>query len=185
MQLSGDLQGYGTAEAAVKVVKMMFKKAPYLAILEHRCTPDATGYTSSQKLNSRRIRSTMPVKPESLSPNPVQIEKFSERAHRIKADRRAKALPQLEVGNHVRAKLHPKSVKEWQPAQVTATQGNSYNVMSGSREYRRNRIHIRPSTVPSPTSKNKPVEIAISQKSKKKAPDPPETCEAVIETESV
>ena len=182
-------QGNGTAEAAVKVVKMMFKKAadPYLAILEHRNTPDTTGYSSSQKLNSRRIRSTVPVKAELLTPSPVPIDKIvnaqveSKQRNKEYYDRKAKPLPRLEVGNYIRAKLHPKSSKEWQPAQVTAAHGNSYNIVSGNREYRRNRIHLRSSTAPSVIAGNKQIEMAAAPENAKKAPIPSQTREVEIE----
>ena len=158
-------QGNGTAEAAVKVVKRMFKKAddPYLAILEHRCTPDATGYTSSQKLNSRKIRSTVPIKPSELEPKTVPTQEIiksqilSKQRNKEQYDRHAKPLPSLQVGDCIRARLHPKSQKEWTPATVTEEHGGSYTIKAGSNEYRRNRVHCRKSTQLAPISEEAPM----------------------------
>jgi transposase InsO family protein len=48
-------RGNGVAEAAVKVAKSILKKSedPYIALMEHRNTPDVSGYSASQKLTTQ------------------------------------------------------------------------------------------------------------------------------------
>ena len=143
--------GNGTAEAAVKVVKKIYKKSddPFLGILEHRSTPDSTGYSSVQKLNSRQLRSTVPVKHSELEPFPVPAEKIiasqviAKQRNKVQYDRTAKPLPKLQVGDYIRARVHPSTQKEWQQATVTEDHGRSYTIKAGPKEYRRNRIHLR------------------------------------------
>ena len=95
---------------------------------------------------SRRTRTMLPCTPSLFKP--VVIENVSEdiMTKRQKAkkcyDRRARPLPELVVGQPVRAKINPKST--WQPAVVQENIApRSYIVQSNGRNYRRNRVDIR------------------------------------------
>ena len=144
-------RGNSVAEAAVKVAKALLLKSsdPYLAILEHRNTPDTSGYSSSQKLNSRKLRSLVPTnnKPKVVNVDDIiDHNVITKRRNKRYYDRNTKALPQLQVGDHIRAKLHPQSSKTWSYGEITRKQSNrSYDIVSNNRAYRRNRYHLRKS----------------------------------------
>ena len=56
-------QANGEAKRAVKTVKALLRKAkdPYLALLAYRSTPTAVGYTPSELLINRKLRTTIPI----------------------------------------------------------------------------------------------------------------------------
>ena len=56
-------QANGEAERAVKTIKSLLGKAvdPYLALLAHHSTPTAVGYTPSELLMNRKLRTTVPI----------------------------------------------------------------------------------------------------------------------------
>lgn len=58
------------AERAVKTIKSLLKKTgdPYLAILAYRSTPLEVGFSPSELLMRRRLRSTVPITQEQLTP---------------------------------------------------------------------------------------------------------------------
>ena len=164
-------QGNGTAEAAVKVIKSILKKAedPYLSILEHRNTPDVTGKSASQKLNSRKLRTCIPVKSE-LNPKVVMTEDIISQSVKKKQqnkayyDRNSKVLPRLSVGENIRARLKPQASKLWSKGSVTAkVNDGSYIISSGGNTYRRQRRHLRTSkeTVTASSTRPEMEEIII------------------------
>ena len=63
-------QSNGEAERAVKTVKQLLSKSsdPYLALLAYRASPLNNGYSPSELLMGRRLRTTVPVLPEVLEP---------------------------------------------------------------------------------------------------------------------
>ena len=116
-------------------------------MLEWRNTPTpGMSWSPVQRLKSRRTRTMLPCTPSLFKP--VVIENVSEyimlkRQNAKKCyDRRARPLPDLVIGQPVRAKINPKST--WQPAVVQENiASRSYIVQSNGRNYRRNRVDIR------------------------------------------
>ena len=64
-------QSNGEAEQAVKTVKSFLKKSddPYLALLIYRSTPLHNGFSPSELLMSRRLRTTLPMLESQLQPS--------------------------------------------------------------------------------------------------------------------
>ena len=145
-------EGNGTAEAAVKSAKNLLRKADdfWLAMLEHRNTPNVQ-HSPAQKLLDRRTKSLVPTHPQQLEPriipaeevmNSIMEKKQSNKQHYDKGSR--KQLPQLDVGEDVRVKLHPESSKKWSCGKIEGrSNGRSYIIESEGRKYRRNRTHVR------------------------------------------
>ena len=155
-------------EAAVKIANLLLKKARkdnadiHLAILSWRNTPtEGSKYSPSQKLHSRRTRTTIPTSKELLQPKAaknVADEIRIRRQHtKLWYDRTAKALPELVIGQGVR--MQPLTIcGEWRRATVIKKVGErSYLTQTeGGQVYRRNWKHLRvtneePSTVPEHT----------------------------------
>ena len=63
-------QSIGEVERAVKTVKSLLRKSvdPYLALMAYRSTPLENGYSPSELLFGRKIRTTVPVLPSNLLP---------------------------------------------------------------------------------------------------------------------
>ena len=63
-------QGNGEAERAVKIIKSLLKKTGdyYLALLAYRSTPLEIGYSPSELLMGRRLRSTVPAAQKQFVP---------------------------------------------------------------------------------------------------------------------
>ena len=106
-------QSNGKAESAVKIAKTLLKKARkddadiYQAILNWRNTPtECSEYSPSQKLHSRRTRTTIPTTKELLQPevakNVAKEIRIRRQHTKLWYDRTAKALPELVVGQGVR-----------------------------------------------------------------------------------
>ena len=64
-------QSNGEAEHAVKTINGLLKKEsdPYLALLSYRATPLQTGYSPSELLMGRKLRTTVPTIRRQLIPN--------------------------------------------------------------------------------------------------------------------
>ena len=64
-------QSNGEAEHVVKSIKGLLKKEsdPYLALLSYRATPLQTGYSPSELLMGRKLRTTVPTIRRQLIPN--------------------------------------------------------------------------------------------------------------------
>ena len=149
-------QSNGKAESAVKITKGLMKKAKrdggdkWLAILEWLNTP-TPGMSSSpaQRLMSRRTRTLLPCKSNLYTPKvqdavPQQVAHKRQQAKRF-FDRRAKSLPDLVIGQPIRAKAHPRAEDSpWKPGIVKGKVApRSYLVEVEGRQYRRNRKHLR------------------------------------------
>lgn len=157
-------QSNGKAESAVKIVKGFLKKTQkegdfWKALLEWRNTT-TPGMTSSpaQRLMSRRLRTFLPCTGKMYQPKvqeavPQSVAKKRQQAKRF-YDTSAKRLPELVVGQPIRAKVHPKAPHStWTTGTVTAkVVPRSYLVDVNGRSFRRNRVHLRPSDRPPETA---------------------------------
>lgn len=142
-------QANGRAEAAVKTMKNMMLKClrdrrdPYEALMELRNTPrQDTGQSPAQVLFGRNIRTLIPA--ISNHRTHKNTEKRAQRRQTTKKsyDKTARDMPPLHVGNSIYFKRNPE--KNWERGQIKMKLGErAYVIKSGSKCYRRNRIHIR------------------------------------------
>ena len=137
-------QGNGEAERAVKTVKELLRKGgdPYLALLAHRSSPLQCGYSPSELLMNRKLRTTLPIPRSSLIPSVPDRELLREKDEHYKIHQKqnfdnhhgVRELPQLQPGDAV-----------WLPDRnseaVVLEQVNhrSYQVQTPEGTYRRNR----------------------------------------------
>ena len=104
-------QSNGEAERAVQTAKDLITKSedPYLALLSYRSTPLHNGYSPEKLLIGRRLRSTLPLAPEKLTPKwpeteqlwKTELEYKHKQAEKYNRQRRASVLPELKPGNKV------------------------------------------------------------------------------------
>lgn len=144
----------GKAEAAVKIVKRLFKKAkadnkdPLIALLNYRNTPTEGLDTSpAQRLMSRRTRTLLPTVSSLLHPKvPTDIPQKIERKRRQAKsyhDQKAKILPQIEVGQDVRV-APTKENQQWRPGKCSKVLSDrSYLIDLESGTIRRNRQALK------------------------------------------
>ena len=142
-------QSNGKAEVTVKIAKSLIKKAirdnkDYKhSLLEWRNAPCPDGYSPSQKLFSRRTRTTMPTAKGNFRPKVIEgipeIIKRRKQHSKEYYDKSAKAKPNLEIGDHVR--LQPAQPKQpWSAGAIAAKVGPRSIVVQteNGRLYRRN-----------------------------------------------
>ena len=132
---------------AVKTIKGLLQKSgdAYKALLAYRATPTRTGYSPSELLMGRLLRSTVPTtrsqrQPRLIDPESVRRkdEVNKERQKRnFDSNRGARQLPPLESGDLV---LLPDKEVEGEVVEEVAPQ--SYMVDSPDGTYRRNRKDI-------------------------------------------
>ncbi|CAG2256415.1 unnamed protein product [Mytilus edulis] len=147
-------QSNGLAEKTVQTVKNMFNKCkkdgkdPYVALLEYRTTPLDIGYTPSQLLMCRKLRSVLPTTLEELVPktpiyNEVQNKIDCKKSYKKKYyDKGSKPLKSLNSGDSVRIRG---SNGLWKPAIISSQHPASRSYIVESQDggiYRRNRRHI-------------------------------------------
>ena len=140
-------QSNGEAERAVKTIKELLKKGgdPYKALLAYRTTPTQTGYSPSELLMGRLLRSTIPItksqrQPRVIDPQLVKRKDEENKARQknnFDSRRGARELPSLQTGDLV---WLPDREVEGEVQQEVAPQ--SYLVESADGTYRRNRRHI-------------------------------------------
>ncbi|XP_064629246.1 uncharacterized protein K02A2.6-like [Lineus longissimus] len=173
-------QSNGKIESAVKSAKKILRKAlksksdPYLAIIDQRNTPSqGLGNSPVQRLHCRRTRTLLPTRSELLKPETVDWKKTkedietSQEKQRHYYDRNAKDLTPLHPGDTVRLQPMRKGEKSWKRAKVTKQlKDRSYEVDTGDRILRRNRVHLK-KTEENPPPMEQSVELS--------QPDMPET----------
>ena len=138
-------QSNGEAERAVQTVKSLLRKEgdPYLALLSYRSTPLKCGFSPSELLMSRKLRSNIPMTRESLKPVVPDYALLREREEQYRNrvqnnyDRHhgVRDLEPLSPGQTV---WIPDREEEAQVVQETDTP-RSYEVQTSEGTYRRNR----------------------------------------------
>ena len=157
----GHSQSNGKAESAVKTAKKLMKRAElskseiYLSFLDHRNTPNDSGYSPAQCLMNRRTKTLLPVTSNLLKPE-ISVNRHrslcvSQQRQKSYYDKHSKDLRSLEEGDVVRMK--PFHGQQWKKATVCKRLADrSYRVeTSDGGAYARNRVHLR-KTTEQPTS---------------------------------
>ena len=137
-------QSNGEAERAVGTIKRLLnkEKEPYLAILSYRSTPLQNGFTPSELLMSRKLRTTVPIPREQRKPKVPDLESLRAREEEIKRSQKrnfdirhgVRDLPELEEGELV---WIPDRQSEAVVQEEVAPR--SYNVSTPDGTVRRNR----------------------------------------------
>lgn len=140
----------GEAERAVQTVKNLLKKSqdPYLALLAYRSTPLQNGYSPSELLMGRKLRSTVPALPQ--KPRWPDFNSLTERERLLKGKsemaynrrHRAKALTPL----HTKQNVWIRDEKRYGAIVDHHSTPRSYLVQPGTGGgiLRRNRAHLIP-----------------------------------------
>lgn len=144
----------GEAERAVKTAKSILRQDdPPLALLAYRSTPiTSLGFSPAELACGRRLRTTLPVPPQTLMPyavNPETVRKRDERqkdATKAYYDLGAQQLPQLYPGDPVLIKEDGRSGWKRQGKIVQQCAPRSYILQTAEGELRRNRRHLRLNT---------------------------------------
>lgn len=144
-------QANGEAERAVRSVKEFLRQPdPFLALLTYRATPIAgLGMSPAELAFGRKIRTTLPVIPKVLKPQPadhtmLQLLDAQRKANQKRYfDRSTHPLPELEPGDPILFKRE--GGKLWdRPGEVVGKCApRSYIVTTAGGKLRRNRRHIR------------------------------------------
>ncbi|KAL5500080.1 hypothetical protein EMCRGX_G011580 [Ephydatia muelleri] len=121
-------QGNGEAERAVRTIKNILDKAkdPYLGLLAYRSTPLRNGYSPSELLMNRRLKTTVPTLGYNLHPSVPNyallraMEQKDKQKQKTDFDRRhaSRSLQQLMPGDQVwidDQNLRGSVVKEYSP----------------------------------------------------------------------
>ena len=141
-------QSNGETERAVKTIKGLLKKEsdPYLALLSYRATPLQTGYSPSELLMGRKLRTTVPTIRQQLIPNVPDsaVVPKRDKQQKLRQERGfnsrhgARDLPELDPGDTV-----------WVPDRTSeavvrgGTNPRSYDVETNEgTTYRRNRRDV-------------------------------------------
>jgi len=138
--------GNGYAERMVAVAKKILQSEdPHIALLNYRSAPLACGYSPSELLQSRRLKTQIPISPNQLLPslvdsNALDTHKENKRLNmesNFNMRHAAAPLSELKKGDEVyipdrketgiiQSQVHPRS----------------YEVTTGQGEYRRNRVQL-------------------------------------------
>ena len=168
-------QSNGKAESAVKIAKKLIKQCKHdntdlqMALLEWRNTPDIHSVSPTQKLMSRRTRTTMPTAEMLLKPEVADgIEEHTKlRGQKAKQhyDKTAKPLPELEIGENVKLQSVKTKPDQWINGSCVAKVGpRSYLIETDDGKlYRRNRKFIRKDTTAETALKDDVIVLIPSQ----------------------
>lgn len=151
-------QANGKSESAVKIAKLLMKKADeskqdfWRVLLQWRNTPNKIESSPVQRLLNRRTRSGIPMSEEKYSPNVEEEVKERIVKSRQQAmysyDRKTKPLPALEFGQPVYVKIKP-SDSNWQKGTVLDPVTDRSTVVEvAGRNYRRDNTCIEPAHPP-------------------------------------
>lgn len=143
-------QSNGEAERAVKTAKNLIVKSedPYSALLSYRSSPLQNGYSPAELLMGKKLRSTLRLASEKLTPKLPDTEKLrrdeesykQRQAQNYNRRHRASVLPDLSSGEKVWVK------DASSPAVVVgkSEEPRSYLVKTEQSLLRRNRRHLTP-----------------------------------------
>ena len=148
---SGFPQSHGLAESGVQIAKkILCDPEPSLALMVYRATPVAsTGFSPSELLLGRRIRTTLPMIPNQLSPKTPDQDSLqshdskSRYSHYYNRRHGVRELSPLRKDDKVRVKLDDQ--KSWTiSAKVIEPHESprSYIINADGTTYRRNRKHL-------------------------------------------
>ncbi|KAL7861729.1 hypothetical protein SRHO_G00131700 [Serrasalmus rhombeus] len=146
-------QSNGEAERAVRTIKNLLKKSadPYLALMAYRAAPLANGYSPTELLMGRKIRTPVPVIPYQLEPRCVDMEKLkkTEKIYRQKQKRNYDGRHKTHYMEHLYPGRHVwiKDTAERGTVVSTAATPRSYLVETPEGILRRNRFHLSPTPV--------------------------------------
>ena len=137
----------GAAESAVKRLKSILKKNedPYIALLNYRATPLGNSYSPAELSMGRRLRTTLPAAPHTLTPrSPPDIsQKEVDYRNKMKLDydnrHRARELSPLVPGDNVLIKDTKQEGVVVQPAENAP---RSHVIATPTGKVRRNRRHL-------------------------------------------
>lgn len=145
----------GLAERNIQTIKSMLTKCkatnsdPYLALLQFRTTPNASGVSPTQLLMSRLLRTRLPILNNNLRPKVVdsfehnrKLEKYQQKMCDY-YNKNAKLCPDFDPGQPVLFKKDPHG--HWETGQILQKLDfpRSYIVQDPEgTQYRRNKKHI-------------------------------------------
>ncbi|UYV68986.1 K02A2.6-like [Cordylochernes scorpioides] len=143
------LQSNGMAEASVKIAKLILKKNqdPSLGLLEYRSTPLENGYSPTELLMGRKLRTTLPIAPENLNPKLVDSQTLKRKEGRRRKDMKSRYdrrcgatdMEELSEGDTVWIT----DMRTWGIVKQKASTPRSYMVDTPVGTLRRNRFHLR------------------------------------------
>ena len=152
-------QSNGEAERAVKTIKNLLKKKddPYLALLAYHATPLETGYSPSELLMNRMLRTTVPSTRKQREPGVPDIVSVRAKDKKLKS-RQKKNFDSY----HGARQLSPFSPGDtvWMPGRNSealvrsSVDPRSYDVTSGNGTFRRNRKDLIALPNPNPNDSN-------------------------------
>lgn len=146
-------QGNGKAEATVKIAKQMIKKGLesendfYEMILIERNTPNKIGYSPAQRLFSRNLRCTVPIKEACLQPKvPKEVRKnIDEQKQKTKNyyDRKTTILRYPKQNEEVVFRKN-KNDKQWTKGYIeNEVTPRSCTIRAEGKYFRRNLVDIK------------------------------------------
>ncbi|UYV70814.1 hypothetical protein LAZ67_8000723, partial [Cordylochernes scorpioides] len=143
-------QSNGMAESAVKMIKARLKKSqdPYLGLLAYRTTPLENGFSPSELLMGRKLRTDLPTHPDLLNPTLVNQGLLNQKEHKYREREirsynnhwKIRCQKEFDVGDQVWVR----DLKVPGTIIGRADQLRSYLVKTPKGQLRRNKIHLAP-----------------------------------------